>query len=131
MINKKKLIIFVDILAFISFVFVVSTGVLMRYVLPHGSGKSIEIIGMSRHEWGALHFYITVIFLIILAMHLLLHWRFIRKIFHGKVKEAGISRLVLGLIGLLAILALAAAPFIAPQEYSEKPRGYQHNNYKN
>lgn len=131
MIKKSKLIILVDITAFISFIFVVSTGVLMRYVLPAGSGSSVELLGMSRHEWGDIHFYITFIFLAILSFHLFLHWRFIRNIFRGKVKEAGVSRLILGLIGLLAVLALAIAPFVAPKEYSETHKGYQYGkNYK-
>lgn len=72
MIKKSNLITLVDITAFISFIFVVSTGVLMRYVLPPRSGKFIEILGMSRHEWGDIHFYITLIFLIILSVHLFL-----------------------------------------------------------
>jgi len=128
--NKSRLIIFTDVLAFICFVFVISTGILIRYTLPTKSGRYSEIFGLSRHEWGDVHFYITSIFLIILATHLLLHWRFIRKLFQGKVKEAGNSRLVLGIIGLLAILALAAAPFVVPKEYSEDSRGFQHNKYR-
>ena len=50
MIKKSKLKTLVDVAAFINFIFVVSTGVLMRYVLPPRSGQSIEIFGMSRHE---------------------------------------------------------------------------------
>ena len=123
--KKSNLITFIDIAAFICFIFVVSTGVLMRYVLPPRSGHSIEIFGMSRHEWGDIHFYITFIFLAILSVHLILHWRFIRNVFHGQIKEAGISRFILGLVGLLAILALAVAPFVAPKEYSEVSKGYQ------
>ncbi len=131
MINKAKVVMFIDILAFISFVFVVSTGVLMRYVLPHGSGRYIEIFGMSRHEWGEIHFYITFIFLTVLATHLILHWKFIQKVFQGRAKESSSSRLILGLIGLIAILALAAAPFFVSQEYSETPKGHQHNKHRN
>ena len=123
--KKSNLITLIDIAAFICFIFVVTTGVLMRYVLPPRSGHSIEIFGMSRHEWGDIHFYITFIFLAILSAHLILHWRFIRNVFHGRIKEAGISRLFLGLVGLLAILALAVAPLVAPIEYSEESKGYQ------
>ena len=125
MMRKSNLITLVDIAAFISFIFVVSTGVLMRYVLPPRSGQSVEIFGMSRHEWGDIHFYITFVFLAILSIHLILHWRFIRNIFHGRIKEAGISRLILGLVGLLAVLAVAVAPFIVPIEDSGTTQGDQ------
>lgn len=123
--KKSKLITLIDIAAFISFIFVVSTGVLMRYVLPPRSGQYIEILGMSRHEWGDIHFYITFIFLVILSIHLILHWRFIRNVLHGQIKEACTSRLILGLVGLLAVLALAIAPFVAPKEDSGISKGYQ------
>ena len=98
----------------------------MRYVLPPRSGQAVEILGMSRHEWGDIHFYITFIFLIILSVHLFLHWKFIRNIIHGRLKEAGISRLLLGLVGLLAVLAFAVAPFVAPKEQSNVTKGHQY-----
>ena len=129
--KKSKLITLIDISAFISFIFVISTGVLMRYVLPPRSGQSIEILGMSRHEWGDIHFYITFIFLVILSIHLILHWKFIRNIFHGRLKEASNFRLILGLVGLIAVLALAVAPFVAPKEYSETSKEYQFGKDRN
>ncbi len=130
MIKKSSLIALIDIIAFISFIFVVSTGVLMRYVLPPKSGKFTEILSMSRHEWGDIHFYITFIFLAILSIHLILHWRFIRNVFRGRVKNTNASRLILGLIGLFAVLALAVAPFVSPIENSEKNSGYQYGKHK-
>lgn len=129
--KKSKLITLIDIAAFISFIFVVSTGVLMRYVLPPRSGQSIEILGMSRHEWGDIHFYVTFIFLVILSIHLVLHWKFIRNVIHGRIKETSNFRLMLGLVGLIAVLALALAPFVAPKEYSETSEGYQFGKYRN
>lgn len=129
--KKSKLIALIDIAAFISFIFVVSTGVLMRYVLPPRSGQPIEILGMSRHEWGDIHFYITFIFLAILSIHLVLHWKFIRNMFHGRIKETSNFRLMLGLVGLIAALALALAPFVAPKEYYETSEGYQFGKYRN
>lgn len=130
MIKKSNLIALIDIFAFIGFIFVVSTGVLMRYVLPPGSGRFVEIFGMNRHEWGDIHFYITFLFLVVLSVHLFLHWKFIRNIFQGKLKNGDTPRLIIGIVALLAVLALAAAPFIAPKEYSSIPQGNQHGKYK-
>lgn len=48
--NKSKLIKLIEVAAFIGFIFVVSTGVLLRYVLPTQSGRAVELMGMNRHE---------------------------------------------------------------------------------
>ncbi|WP_172597601.1 DUF4405 domain-containing protein [Sulfuriflexus mobilis] len=124
--KKSTLITLVDIGAFISFVFVVSTGVLMRYSLPPRSGRFIEILGLSRHEWGEVHFYISFLFLLILSMHLILHWRFILGVLHGRVREISSYRLLLGVLALTAVLALAIAPFVTPKEDTGVTTGYQY-----
>jgi len=80
---------------------------------------------MSRHGWGEIQFYFTFIFLVILSIHLVFHWKFLRSVLRGRNKEVGSSRFVLGLVGLLAVLALAIAPFIVPIEDSGTGEGYQ------
>ena len=129
--NKNSLIKLVDLVAFVLFVFAVSTGVLMRYVLPPGSGPAFEVLGMSRHEWSDIHFYITSIFLAVLSVHLVFHWRFIQSLFQGNYKEISVLRVLLGLVGLFAILAIAVAPFVAPKEHTVEPMFLHHGKNKN
>ena len=128
--NKLNIIKLIDIAAFISFIFVISTGVLLRYVLPTRSGRTFELMGMNRHEWGDLHFQITVIFLLILAIHLVIHWKFFFSLFQGKVNSTSAYRIVLGIVALLAILALAIAPFVVPMEHSETSQGAQYGKHR-
>jgi hypothetical protein len=106
----------VDGLAFTSFLLLVTTGVLMRYVLPPGSGRRAAIWGMDRHGWGDLHFWIAVAFLLILAFHLVLHWRWIVSVLRGRPREGSGLRVGLGLTGLAAVVALALAPLFTPVE---------------
>jgi hypothetical protein len=117
----------VDAAAFVGFVFLVSTGVLMRYVLPPGSGKRAVVWGLDRHEWGALHFWIAAAFLVVLAFHLVLHGKWILSVLHGRPREGSGGRMALGLVGLLAVLALAAAPLVSPVERSGNagPAGHE------
>lgn len=129
--NKNSLIKLVDLVAFVLFVFAVSTGVLMRYVLPPGSGQAFEVLGMSRHEWSDIHFYITSIFLAVLSIHLVFHWRFIQSLFQGNYKEISVLRVLLGLVGLFAILAIAVAPFVAPKEHAAEPKFLHYGKNKN
>ena len=106
----------VDFLGFSGFVLLTATGVLMRYVLPPGSGRFTTIWTLDRHEWGSIHFWIAIAFLAVLAFHLFLHWRWIMTLMRGRPREGSGARLALGTVGLLALLALAIAPFLSPVE---------------
>jgi len=106
----------VDSLAFAGFLLLITTGVLMRYVLPPGSGRRVAIWGLDRHGWGDLHFWIAVAFLALLAFHLVLHWRWIVSVLRGRPREGSGLRVGLGLTGLAAVVALALAPLLTPVE---------------
>jgi len=106
----------VDCLGFAGFVLLTATGVLMRYVLPPGSGRSTTIWTLDRHEWGSIHFWIAIAFLAVLAFHLFLHWRWIVALMSGRPREGSGARVALGTVGLAALLALAIAPFLSPVE---------------
>lgn len=58
------------------------TGLLLAYRLPPGSrgGRGLSALGWSRHEWGDLHFWISLAFLVLLLIHLALHWRWFWQI---------------------------------------------------
>jgi hypothetical protein len=114
--RRPALNLVVDAAAFVGFVFLVSTGVLMRYVLPPGSGKRAVVWGLDRHDWGALHFWIAAAFLAVLAFHLVLHGKWILAVLRGRPRQGSGGRVALGLVGLLAVLALAAAPLVSPVE---------------
>lgn len=113
-ITRSQVNLLIDIVAFVAFVFLVSTGVLMRYVLPPGSGHFRTIWGLDRHEWGSIHFWISVCFLVILVFHIVLHWRWIVCVICGKPRDPSGARLALGLVGLLALVAMAASPVMSP-----------------
>ena len=66
----------VDVIAFSCFVYLAATGVLIRYVLPPGSGHFSTIWGLDRHEWGSVHFWTAIVLLCTIAVHLILHWSF-------------------------------------------------------
>ena len=104
------------------FLFLVSTGIILHYLLPHGSGGSRSIWGMSRHDWGDIHFYVSIGFLTILAIHLILHWNWIVNLIRGKKRTGSGRRAALGLVGVLAIIAVAISPLLSPVEGSERSK---------
>lgn len=120
--KRPKLNFVIDAAAFVAFAFLTTTGVLTRYVLPPGSGRYATLWGLNRHGWGDLHFWVAVVLLGVLALHLALHWRWILCIVKGQRPEALGSRVAFGVVGLIGLLALAAAPLLAPVERSGAPR---------
>ena len=106
----------VDVVAFAGFVLLTTTGVLMRYILPPGSGHYSTIWDLDRHEWGGIHFWVSVLFFSILAFHLILHWRWIVSVVTGRPREGSGFRAGLGVVGLVTVVALASSPLLAPVE---------------
>jgi hypothetical protein len=113
----------IDCLGFAGFVLLSATGVLVRYVLPPGSGRSTTVWTLDRHEWGSIHFWIAVAFLAVLACHLFLHWRWIATLLRGRPREGSGARAALGAVGLAALLALGIAPFLSPVDRSASVSG--------
>ena len=73
--HNKNLI--TDIVSFLSLILLTMTGIVMYFVLPHGS-KDKEWLGLTRHEWGDVHFWVAILFVVIIGVHLVLHWKWIR-----------------------------------------------------
>ncbi len=122
--KRTQLNFLIDSLSFAAFVFLVTTGVLMRYILPPGSGRDLTIWGLDRHEWGGIHFWISVVFFALMALHLFLHWNWIVNMVKGKPgREGSGKRAAIGVFGLVALLAIALAPLFSPVETDDAREG--------
>ncbi len=64
----------VDTVALLFMAGMIATGLIVRYALPPGTGGRASIWGMGRHDWGDLHFYVAIGLLVLLIVHLSLHW---------------------------------------------------------
>ncbi|MBN2492288.1 MAG: DUF4405 domain-containing protein [Planctomycetes bacterium] len=120
--RKPTLNFWIDAVAFVAFVLLAATGILVRYVLPPGSGHFATLWGLDRHQWGEIHFWLAVSMLAALVLHVFLHWRWIVAMVRGsKTREGSGVRLAMALVGILGLAALAAAPFLAPVDTSGEP----------
>ncbi len=111
----------VDAVAFVAFVLLTATGVLIRYVLPPGSGRFSTLWGLDRDGWGQFHFWIAVLLLVSLGLHLFLHWRWVVGMVKGRPRQGSGLRAALAVVGVLALAALASAPFFGPVEQTGGP----------
>ena len=96
---------------------VLVTGLVMRWVLPPGSQRTHALWGMDRHGWGDLHFWLAAAAVLIVLVHVALHWQWVVSTVRRWVLglgAAGATQRVRAWTGVttLLIVALATAGFI-------------------
>jgi hypothetical protein len=81
----------IDLISFVDLLLLAATGSIMRWVLPPGSGgrgrgfrggrggEHIETLwGLGRHDWGDIHFVLSLLFVLLMLIHIVLHWTWIK-----------------------------------------------------
>ncbi|WP_428388684.1 DUF4405 domain-containing protein [Mucisphaera sp.] len=88
------------------------TGLGMAYVLPAGTGHSRALLGLTRHDWGSVHLWISYGVLALVGVHLAMHWGWVlvtaRRVVWPSAKgmpSAGV-RWVTGFGTLLVVVTL-------------------------
>lgn len=75
--NRTVVNIIIDLVAALSFLGMLATGYLLRFPLPPGSNKIYSLWGLTRHQWGDIHFWISLGLIVVMIIHLALHWNWI------------------------------------------------------
>lgn len=112
--RRTTLNLVIDLAAFALFLGMIASGLIVRYVLPPGSGgyrhpANRTLWSFSRHDWGEVHFYLAAGFLALVAVHVALHWTWIcetlrRRIAPRRAEGHGAPRR--GLWAAVAVLAV-------------------------
>ncbi len=81
----------VDTLLFLCIVGIAFIGFLLGLFIPKGptAPESAKyFLGLHRHQWGNIHFYLSIAFTVLVIIHLILSWKWIkakaRQIFKGR-----------------------------------------------
>jgi len=127
--KQSQLIKVIDLLSFVALVAMLATGFLIEYSLPERSGAS-AVWGLTRHEWGDLHFYCSVMFLVLMSAHLLTHLKYIKSAVLGKATREQLYRLAVGLVGLSALILFIFILITAPVDLDERPKGWQQKTHE-
>ena len=99
--KRSSLNFIVDLVSFLNLLGMVFTGFIMKYILPPGTGGCgrqlhggcgrahiKDLWSMTRHEWGNVHFYLAVVFVILMIVHIILHWSWIKNYFKSLVRSS-------------------------------------------
>lgn len=130
--NRTVANIIIDLIAALLFLGMIATGYLLRFPLPPGSNKSLSLWGYTRHQWGDLHFWISLGLLVVLVVHLALHWNWIVTVIGKRcrlLKTAQPSLIRSGVLtALIVIVSMTLFAWIAQcsvKQITQPMRGKQ------
>jgi hypothetical protein len=114
--KRTALNIAIDSLAALTMLAMIATGILIRFTLPPGSGRISGVWGLTRHQWGDLHFWLALAIVAIIVLHLALHWAWVvsvvRSWFVGANRGAPDPRLrAVAAVATVTIVTLALIGF--------------------
>jgi len=75
--KRTLLNIAIDALAALVMLGMIATGIIIRFTLPPGSGRVLGVWGLTRHQWGDLHFWMALAAVAIVVLHLAMHWTWV------------------------------------------------------
>lgn len=80
--NKTKLNYIVDFLAFIFFIISAVSGLAMLLHMPSGvrQGRLQEFLGIQKEAWLGLHNGTSLILIVLVIIHFILHWEWIARV---------------------------------------------------
>jgi len=128
--KKSNLLLLIDVLMFFFLALMSGLGLMIRYVLVPGSkrwdiyGRNVDLtfLGMDRHELGTVHLICAILFLSMLVLHIILHWKafvaYVCKIVNTKT-EANILIIAFAFV----LLCIIISPFLINIKVAELSDG--------
>jgi hypothetical protein len=134
-VTRSVLNFLVDLVGLLAMLGMLTTGLVVRYVLPPGSrgGHGLELWGLDRHQWGDIHFWLAIALLAMLVLHVALHWDWVCAVLRIQIlrreklttkPSQRIQNLAgVAFLGLLAALTLGFLYFGGRQVVDTDPGG--------
>ena len=94
----------------------IATGIILRFALPPGTNRLLALWGLTRHQWGDLHFWLALAALGVVIIHLILHWTWVVSVVRrwliggGQGAPSGRAR-VWAAVATIVVLSLSLAGF--------------------
>lgn len=75
--SRATVNLWLDLVALILMLGLMLSGGVLYFVLPPGTGHSHQLFGIGRHDYGAIHAWLSVALVVVLVLHVVLHWTFV------------------------------------------------------
>jgi len=138
--DKSKLNLSIDITMLLLIMPIAGIGFLIKYVLIpgvqrnilYGNNVDLEFWGLTRHQWGIIHLTLCIIFLGLLILHIIFHWKMIVCILQRMIPDKSLRIAVASLITTISLLTISFPLFVKPiiveREPLHKNRHDRNNN---
>lgn len=139
--DKPKVNLLINVLMFFCVTAITGIGLLMKYILLPGKetwvvyGRKVELffLGKDRHVWSTIHLVIAFVFLGLLMLHIVLHWKPLLVSYRRFIGNRA-AQTIMGAIIAIAGVFLVVFPLAVKPEVREPERkgSHQHksNDYK-
>ena len=104
-----------NILSLVSLIGVIFTGVLLHHFPPEWNGSTV--LGLTRYDWGSIHWILALSFFIIIIVHLVLHWNWAKSSFK---KYLRVGPAILVTITVIAIFLGLLAPAYLTRDFPSR-----------
>ncbi len=87
--NRATKLFVVDYMMLLCVMGSVVTGIVLWLFVGRGPLDTRLFLGWHRHEWGDLHLYFSIAFVVLAVLHFVQHWRWIKVVTPKQVEWAG------------------------------------------
>ena len=135
--DKPKLNFIIDILMFVCMALLASIGFLMKFSLIPGRdcwvkyGKNVELFlfGLDRHQWGTVHLYLSFALIVLLILHIYLHWRLTVRLYQKLIASPALRKTGLWILIVITVF-LIVFPFVVNPKVVESEAGKGHRSLR-
>jgi len=135
-IDKSKLNLSIDMLLLLLMMPIAGIGFLIKYVLfsgiqrnpIYGNNVELEFLGLSRHEWGTIHLFLSITFLVLLILHIYFHWKMIVTIFRRMIPGKSLCYISAFLLIAFGLLMFSFPLFVKPEIVAKEALHQNRNN---
>ncbi|GAB61298.1 MAG: DUF4405 domain-containing protein [Candidatus Jettenia sp.] len=131
--DKPKANIVIDTLMFLCMMAIVGIGMLIKFILLPGKkaavvyGRKVDLLlfGLDRHAWGTIHLIVAFVFLGLLALHIIFHWKMIFVLYRRLSGNKVTRRIIVTLVVIVSV-SLVVLPWIIKPEVQESSQKRRH-----
>ncbi len=131
---KTKINLVIDAIMLILLMAIAGLGFLIKYILVPGYKRNalyngdveLYFMGLTRHEWGSIHLWLSFVFLALMILHIILHWKMITCIFKPIITGRVSRAIIAFLTGIVALFFVLYPFFVKPEVVSFQEK-HTHN----